>query len=220
MDADTVSPTNCFRQPFAITDVGQNKAEILVSRLNLFWRLDWKAIPTFFTRDSLKPYDSHYDILIGCVDTRAARVEIEAAVTDKNSSVHYWLDLGNNASSGQFVLGQPRNWVNRQKKQRLRTVSESFPEIVDIARGEDPLPSCSAAEALERQEPFINQALAASALAMMSRLFRYGRLCHHGAFFNAATGKMTVLPVDPDRWASLRARNRKRATNRHRDGAQ
>jgi len=117
--------------------------------------------------------------------------------------------VGNNASSGQFVLGQPWNWVNRQKKERLRTVSDLFPEIVDTARGEDPLPSCSAAEALERQEPFVNQTLAAGALAMLSRLFRYGRLSHHGAFFNAATGKMTALPVDPDRWAKIRQRSRK-----------
>src|SRR5271165_6055319 len=27
----------------------------------------------------------------------------------------YWLDLGNNASSGQFVLGQPKNSANRKK---------------------------------------------------------------------------------------------------------
>jgi hypothetical protein len=47
------------------------------------------------------------------------------------------------------------------------------------------LPSCSAVEALDRQEPFINQTLASSALAMLARLFRYGKLTHHGGFFNA-----------------------------------
>lgn|GEM_PF-4230882 len=38
------------------------------------------------------------------------------------------------------------------------------PEIADAAAGEDPLPSCSAVEALGRQEPFMNQTLATSAL--------------------------------------------------------
>jgi hypothetical protein len=59
---------------------------------------------------------------------------------------------------------------------RLRTVSELYPEIVDAAVGEDPLPSCSAIEALDRQEPFINQTLASSALAMLARLNTFGGL--------------------------------------------
>ena len=62
------------------------------------------------------------------------------------------------------------------KSDRLRTASELFPEIIDAESGEDPLPSCSAVEALDRQEPFINQTLAASALAMLAQLLRYGGL--------------------------------------------
>ena len=120
----------------------------------------------------------------------------------------YWLDLGNNAASGQYVLGQPLNRANRRNADRLRTVSELYPEIVDAAAGEDDLPSCSAREALERQEPFINQTLAASALAMLSQLFRYGKLGHHGGFFNAQTGRMSALPIDPRMWAKARRRNR------------
>jgi hypothetical protein len=92
---------------------------------------------------------------------------------------------------------------------RLRTVSEMYPEIVDAAGGEDPLPSCPAIEALERQEPFINQTLASSALAMLARLFRYGKLNHHGAFFNAETGRMSALPIDPQMWTKVRTRNRR-----------
>jgi hypothetical protein len=94
--------------------------------------------------------------------------------------------------------------------ERLRTVSELYPEITDAAAGEDSLPSCSAAEALKRQEPFINQTLAASALAMLAQLFHYGRLTHHGAFFNAKTGQMCALPVDPAQWLKARRRARKK----------
>ena len=32
---------------------------------------------------------------------------------------------------------------------------------------------------------------------MLAQLFRYGRLRHHGAFFNAKTGQMCALPIDP-----------------------
>jgi PRTRC genetic system ThiF family protein len=209
MDGDMVSETNCVRQPFSWSDVGQNKATVLINRINLFWGTKWNAQPTCFDEATLRSnHDRSPDLLIGCVDTRAARAVIDHSVCKKSSYVSYWLDLGNNASSGQFVLGQPLNGRNRRKADRLRTVSELYPEIADATVGEEPLPSCSAVEALERQEPFINQTLAASALAMLARLFRYGRLGHHGGFFNASTGQMAALSVDPDVWKRARRRLR------------
>jgi hypothetical protein len=89
-------------------------------------------------------------------DARAARKAIEDSFSSALSRTCYWLDLGNNAASGQYVLGQPLNAGNRRKAGRLRTISELYPEIVDAEAGEDPLPSCSAVEALDQQEPFIN----------------------------------------------------------------
>ena len=207
MDGDTVSETNCVRQPFSWSDVGQNKATVLINRINLFWGSKWNALPVCFDDGTLRSnHDRSPDLLIGCVDTRAARGVIDRSVCKKSSYVTYWLDLGNNASSGQFVLGQPLNGGNRRKRERLRTVSELYPEIADSSAGEDPLPSCSAVEALERQEPFINQTLAASALAMLARLFRYGRLRHHGGFFNAETGQTVAIPIDPALWRTIRKR--------------
>jgi PRTRC genetic system ThiF family protein len=207
-DGDLVSETNCVRQPFASADVGLNKAVVLINRVNLFWGLRWQAHPEHFHKDSLRTNSAGPHLIIGCVDTRLARQAILSAVTRANDSTVYWLDLGNNASSGQYVLGQPLNAANRRNTVRLRTVAELYPEIADAEAGEDPLPSCSAAEALERQEPFINQVLATSALAMLARLFRYGTLTHHGAFYNAETGRMAALPVDPRMWERLRRRNR------------
>jgi PRTRC genetic system ThiF family protein len=212
MDGDTVSETNCVRQPFSWSDVGQNKATVLINRINLFWGTKWNALSSSFDETTLRAnHDRNPDFLIGCVDTRAARGVIDRSLARKSNYVAYWLDLGNNAASGQFVLGQPLNARNRRKAERLRTVSELYPEIADAVAGEDPLPSCSAVEALQRQEPFINQTLAASALAMMARLFRYGRLCHHGGFFNAGTGQMTSLPVDPELWRWIRKSRKKGA---------
>jgi PRTRC genetic system ThiF family protein len=208
MDADTVSETNCIRQPFSVSDIGQNKATVLVNRINLFWGTRWRAEPSnFHDRTFDRIQDAPVDLLIGCVDSRAARRVIARSLAKSNNRTAYWLDLGNNAASGQFVLGQPLNARNRKKFVRLRTISELYPEIVDAEAGEDPLPNCSAVEALDRQEPFINQTLAASALAMLARLFRYGKIAHHGGFFNAETGRMTALPVDPDLWRKTRRRN-------------
>lgn len=209
MDADTVSETNCVRQPFSISDIGLNKATVLINRINLFWGTRWRAEPSNFDDRTLdRINDSSLDLLIACVDTRAARNVIARALTKGRNGTAYWLDLGNNAASGQFVLGQPLNARNRRKACRLRTVCELYPEIIDAEAGEDPLPSCSAVEALDRQEPFINQTLASSALAMLARLFRYGRLTHHGGFFNAQSGLMSPLPVDPQLWSKTKRRGR------------
>ncbi len=208
-DGDLVSETNCVRQPFAAADVGLNKAIVLINRVNLFWGLKWQAHAGHFHKDSLRAKLPGPHLLIGCVDTRAARQAILSAVTRTNDSTVYWLDLGNNASSGQYVLGQPLNAANRRSATRLRTVAELYPEIADAEAGEDPLPSCSAAEALERQEPFINQVLAKSALAMLARLFRYRVLTHHGAFYSASSGRMSVVPCDPDLWKKIQKHTRR-----------
>jgi PRTRC genetic system ThiF family protein len=218
MDADLVSETNCIRQPFSFSDIGQNKSTILINRINLFWGMNWQAVPqSFHERSFDREYDRCPDLVIGCVDTRAARRAIEGSISRALNRVSYWLDLGNNAASGQYVLGQPLNARNRRKAERLRTVSELYPEIVDAKVGEDPLPSCSAAEALDRQEPFINQTLAASALAMLAQLFRYGKINHHGAFFNAKTGQMCALPVDPGLWRKARRRTKPARSDKRRE---
>lgn len=219
MDADTVSPTNCVRQPFGASDIGQNKATILVNRINFFHDLRWNSHEEFFSKET-RPlsnssyFDSSIDFVISCVGTRAARREMHEAFNSKTSpwcKVRYWLDIGNNASNGQFVLGQPLNDVNRRSKERLRTVTELFPSIMDTSKGEGPLPSCSAAEALERQEPFINNVLATSALAMTTRLLRYGTLNHHGAFYNAESGRSVAMPIDPELWEKQNRRRRQLA---------
>lgn len=206
-DGDLVSETNCVRQPFAASDVGLNKAIVLVNRVNLFWGLHWHAHPEHFRKGSLKN-DGHVPhLIISCVDTRAARGEIAQVVTNPRNHTAYWLDLGNNAASGQYILGQPLNQCNRRIGSRLRTAAELYPEIAAAELGEDALPSCSAIEALERQEPYVNHVLATSALAMLARLFRQGRIAHHGAFYNAATGRMIAIPIDPELWKKTRRRS-------------
>jgi len=87
---------------------------------------------------------------------------------------------------------------------RLPAVAELFPEIVDPKLDrKDKLPSCSAVAALQRQEPFINQTVAYHALALLARLFRYGRLSHHGGFINLSSGRMSPLPIDQIAWQRL-----------------
>jgi PRTRC genetic system ThiF family protein len=204
LDGDTISLTNCVRQPFSRSEVGLNKAVVLVNRLNMFWGLRWEAVPAHLTPGThiSRGYsgdDLRAHIVVGCVDTRAARATIRDAVSSR-STVSYWLDLGNNADCGQFILGEPLNERNRRARLRLRAAWELFPEIVDPTLDDDGQPSCSAVAALERQEPFINSTLAQHALALLARLFRYGEVSYHGAFVNLASGAVSVMRIDPSLW--------------------
>ena len=75
-----------------------------------------------------------------------------------------------------------------------------WPEIVKPALDKkDDLSSCSAVEALERQEPFINQTLAYHALAMLARLFRHGEISYHGGFIDVVNGRILKTDGRPER---------------------
>jgi PRTRC genetic system ThiF family protein len=204
VDGDRISRSNCVRQPFSVSEIGLYKATVLATRINLFWGLGWKATPHFLDEG----WRGEMDILIGCVDSRKARNTIMKSQAYWNSQ--YWLDIGNNADSGQFVLGQPANRNAKNEGLRLPTVADLFPEIVDPKMDKkDRLPSCSAIEALQRQEPFVNQTLAYQALAMLARLFRYGRLSYHGGFLNLVTGRSSSLHVDPTVWQRIVEQNQR-----------
>jgi PRTRC genetic system ThiF family protein len=210
MDGDVISPANCVRQPYSSAEIGLAKAVVMVSRLNLFWGLGWTASPEFLSEQS---EIGDFDVVIGCVDTRAARILIGKHVQGWRSRVVYWLDLGNSVDSGQFVLGQPLNGRNRRSTRRLRTAPEIFPELSDESLDGADGPSCSAIEALDRQEPFVNQTLAQHALALLTQLFRYGRINHHGAFVNVAQNRAQPLPISPKEWKRINRRGRRLQRN-------
>jgi PRTRC genetic system ThiF family protein len=208
-DGDRVAPTNCVRQPFSTSEIGLFKAVVLINRLNLFWGLEWKAEPEHVTKGH--EISNQFDLVLGCVDTRAARATIHESLTRTWCAIPYYLDIGNSADTGQFVLGQPLNRVNKHKAARLRTIAELFPEIVDASLDDDSEPSCSAADALERQHEFINQTLANHTLALLSRLLRGEPLVYHGAFVNLATGSVMPLRSDPKVWKQLKRRTAARS---------
>jgi PRTRC genetic system ThiF family protein len=92
MDGDIISPANWVRQPFSQAEVGLAKAVVMVSRLNLFWGLNWTAVPEHLDPRSKT---TNCDLWIGCVDTRAARKVIQDHVQGWRSHAAYWLDIGN-----------------------------------------------------------------------------------------------------------------------------
>jgi molybdopterin-synthase adenylyltransferase len=168
LDPDTVSETNLVRQVFYPADVGRSKSAILINRLNLACGLSWQAGLHDVNREVILKLQPQ--IVLSCVDSRAARAAIHAGVGDRSSRVHYWMDFGNDRDTGQMILGEPLNAVNRRSRARLKTAPELFPEIADMSLAEDEGPSCSARESLERQGLFVNDGVAVLGLNLLGQL--------------------------------------------------
>jgi PRTRC genetic system ThiF family protein len=188
-DGDTVSEANIGRQMFSPADVGQHKSVVLVHRLNAFFGLDWCARPKHAGADELVRAGGA--LVVMCVDSAAARAKLVPLL---RKTAGYVLDLGNRASDGQVVFGCDRKSVAGSAP--LRWPYDVLPELVDTSVPEDDTPSCGLAEALERQELFINQAIVTPALGILWEFFRHGQLTWCGAFVNLKTGHVRPLPVD------------------------
>ena len=77
-----------------------------------------------------------------------------------------------------------------------------LPEIVDESQeADDDTPSCSLADALDKQSLFVNRGVSLYALNLLWELFRYGQIAYHGVFVNLKNARTTPLPVDPSAWA-------------------
>ena len=191
VDDDIVTDANLGRQPFYRCDVGNSKARTLTERINLAHGLAWTAI---HGRAPGAIGIEGADILISCVDSAAARRALGVALAAEKSAPTYWMDLGNRASDGQYLIGCPCR-PKGNVKARLPTVLEAFPELADETLAEDDAPSCSVAEALERQSLFVNRVLASHALALLFDLLGRGSIGHAGAFINLASGQAVPIPL-------------------------
>lgn len=60
---------------------------------------------------------------------------------------------------------------------------------------QDSGPSCSLAEALRKQDLFINPTLAQLGCALLWKLFREVKIEYHGIFLNLSTLKTNPIPV-------------------------
>jgi sulfur-carrier protein adenylyltransferase/sulfurtransferase len=206
VDADTVSEANVGRQLFLPSEVGANKAIALTTRVNAAFGLAWDAEARRFAYA-----DKRCDLLVSCVDSARTRDFMGVVLQAKGWKPLYWLDLGNRAADGQVVLGMPiASRAHARYVARLPTVTDLYPELG--AMPDDDTPSCSLAQALERQELFVNQAVVTVALQLLWQLWRRGHTAWHGAYVNALQARVQPLPVCPRTWARMghdvRARTR------------
>ena len=179
-DPDIVTEANIGRQLFTPDEVGRNKAECLIDRYNLGFALNWTAHKEKYERWIFQ----HYHILISCVDSKASRREIAAKFSGTTGT--YVIDSGNDGNFGQILIGNGS-----------KDLPFSYKVHPDLIKGRETnhAPSCSLAEALTRQDLFINQWMATAILQLLWQMFRKGELTYRGFYINLETGRMNPVPI-------------------------
>ena len=198
-DPDAVTTSNMGRQLFTEQDIGINKASCSVTRINRFFGTDWDAV-------SEKYGEEPANIVITCTDNIASRLFVQQAISKKPERyVHpyekfiYWLDFGNTNLTGQIVLGslaivQPVS-AKFKTAERLPFVTELF-DYTKIEE-KDTVPSCSLAQALQKQDLFINSTLAQLGCDLLWKLFRECMIEYQGVFLNLTTLKTNPIKIKP-----------------------
>jgi len=196
-DDDIVTTANLGRQRFAHSETGLYKSMALINRANRWSGTNWKAETVKFEEDSFGKYPEHAgaSIYITCLDSAKARFSIAAILqTLSNESLYrnqpkYWIDFGNSRHTGQVILStigaikQPQS-EKYETVASLPMVTEEFGELLLEADATDDAPSCSLAEALEKQELYINATLAQMGCSLLYSLFRHGMTNYRGFFLN------------------------------------
>lgn len=195
IDDDKVSQANLGRQLFSSSEVNEYKSVALISRINRFFGLEWEA-----ATERYEPGCDHLaNIFISCVDSGAARSQIKKGLTAKEFTsgkyrqpyerALYWLDFGNMQDRGQAIIGT-LNTIKQPKKSKyvtaetLHTVDYFHPDILKDKKSDNQGPSCSLAEALGKQDLFINTNLANMGLGILWKMFREGNIKHQGVYLN------------------------------------
>lgn len=195
-DDDVVTEANIGRQLFSATDIGLKKANVLATRINSFYGTDWEA-------DANKYYVGNStiaNITISCVDNVASRIQIGKILRFGGGVDHqkalYWLDFGNQLDRGQVILGTLGS-VRQPKSKKYKTVGslKCVDKMFDLSKVDESEsgPSCSLAEALRKQDLFINSFLAQTGCALLWKLLYEQCIDTQGAYVNLST--MNVNPI-------------------------
>ena len=197
-DDDIITEANLGRQRFAPSETGLYKSVALINRVNRFMGTNWKAETQKFERNSLGglPENTKSTIYISCVDNVQTRFDIAEMLTAMSKQRRanrdepkYWLDFGNSQYTGQVILStigsikQPDS-EKYEAVASLPMVTDEFGELLKQSEQTDDTPSCSLAEALEKQDLYINATLAQMGCSLLWNMFRYGMTENRGFFLN------------------------------------
>lgn len=197
-DDDMITSANIGRQRFAESENGLFKSQAIINRLNRWSGTNWKAETKKFERNGKGeiPNGAGASIYISCTDTVTSRLEISQILqelsdnyADHRDKGRYWLDLGNSKYTGQGILSTIGT-VDQPTSKKFKTFA-TLPSIIAeygkamvSSENEDDTPSCSLAEALSKQDLFINSTIAQLGASLLWNLLKTGMTVNRGFFLN------------------------------------
>jgi PRTRC genetic system ThiF family protein len=189
--------------------LGLYKSVALINRVNRFFGTNWKAETIRYDKASLKDRDlASATFTLSCVDTVSARFEIAEILNwltrqySGRNRVQYWVDFGNSRTSGQVILStlekirQPASELY-SPVDSLALVTDEFRELLTASEQADETPSCSLADALNKQDLFINTAIANIGASLILQMFREGILFNRGFFLNLQDFRSVPIKIKP-----------------------
>ncbi|MCX2429865.1 PRTRC system ThiF family protein [Pedobacter sp. GR22-10] len=194
-DDDVVTQPNVGRQLFAEAEIGLPKSVALINKINRFFGFNWKAKTQRFEKNMQGCPEIQANLYISCVDTATARFEIAEILScfRQRSAINrdaplYWLDTGNSQSTGQVILGTIPE-IKQPPTKRYKPVSvlpfitDEFRNLLEATEDQNE-PSCSTAEALQKQDLFINPHIAILGASLIWNIFSTGMTDNRGFFTN------------------------------------
>lgn len=203
-DGDQVSEANPGRQLFSTNEIGLNKANALVTRINRFYGTQWTSVPGYYSADLPNGLKGH-NLIVTCVDSASSRKEIYNVIKSHRGdtqpySIYYWLDTGNTRDGGQIILGSLRE-IKQPEKSKFDCVSklphllDRYPNIEEYDNEADQGPSCSVAQALAAQDLFVNSIIAQFTGDIIWKALKDGFVIHNGLFVNLTSRKTNPLKL-------------------------
>jgi PRTRC genetic system ThiF family protein len=226
VDGDIVEEKNLIRQNFIACDLQKYKAEVLAKRYGAAF-----GVPVYYynrfleTPEMLSNYctdaaeamnvrnhrDTVQHIIIGCVDNHQARRLIQRHTQNRDGI--YWIDSGNERTSGQVVCSYSRFMRNiggvnpayfeeggypSGRANPMPTIVDIFPDILDSTKdleGSDNT-SCADRAAIEDQNIFINMTAAINVLNYLRQITNAEAITSNAVYFDIR-GLSTVELLTP-----------------------
>lgn len=204
-DDDIVTEFNPGRQRFSSMEIGLPKAVAIVNRINAYHGFNWEAIPERYTPELAESLQNPAAMFtFSCVDQVPDRFAIDRLLRSfipqrirREYRPYYWMDCGNAQKTGQVIFSTIGKIEQPHSKQfitvsQLPTVTKAFGHLLI---DEPSAPSCSHAEAIRRQDLFINRKVAVEAANFFWQFLRNGYSYYHGVLINSGDFVSRPLPI-------------------------
>jgi PRTRC genetic system ThiF family protein len=204
-DEDIVTRFNLGRQLFAKSELSMYKSVALINKVNRHFGTNWKAITENYSPNISERSWLSANLTITCVDKAETRFQIAETLTKLSyqTNAHdrpiYWMDYGNGQHTGQMLLSTVSAVEQPQSKKykpvaSLPLITEEFKELLAGVNDNDQ-PSCSMAEALGKQDLFINTSHCPFGSSLLWSMFREGMIKYRGFFLNLKEFRAQPIPI-------------------------